>query len=141
MLDCTTVGQVNAFPCLFKGSAAKGLLELFRLNVRFMDESNPGPNPYSGSLEYDDQTLMGGMIKGLYNRSYVNLESVEGVFTNLPTLDMRILTKEVVCTDAHGGLHLPGKARLWTVLHDKRHQPCYADINCIVRTCGQYHVN
>lgn len=124
-------GVLAACPPSHIGMAARGLLNYFQFRTRFVDDCNEVANPYSSRLTYTDQTVMGGMIKGLYNRAAVTLKAVEGSPTNLHTLDMRILTREVPRPDSIGGMILPGVAWSWTVPFDKRSLPCYAGIDFV----------
>lgn len=109
------------------GTAAMFLLHNYRCTVRFVDDFTSGPNPFTGDLLYEHQTLMGGMIHGIYPGQFLVLESTpgDGLFS-FSTLDVRIVTEVSPVTAADGSQELVVKSH--TLLFDKRRLACYRGI-------------
>jgi hypothetical protein len=127
LLRCPSLQEVES-PELreMKSSAALYLLDHFRFTVRFVDDVTSAPNKYLAQLLYTDQTLMGGLIKGMYPRQFLSLDMTPADPYNFPTLDVRIVSHFNKVGNAEMGFD--DVLRSCTQLYDKRREDCYAGI-------------
>lgn len=127
LLRCSSLQEVQS-PELrdLHSSAARYLLDQFRFTVRFVDDLTSAPNKYLARLLYTDQTVMGGLIKGIYPRQFLSLEATPTDPFNFPTLDVRIITQRKRVRNVDG--LFDSIAVSFTQLYDKRREDCYAGI-------------
>jgi hypothetical protein len=88
-----------------------------------VDDFTSGPNRFLDKLWYDCDSILGGLIKGIYpgGEDGLTLEIVPGDPLAYPTLDVCITTD----VDEHG------RVQSYTELYDKRRQPCYKGIHMV----------
>jgi len=104
------------------------VLHCFHNTVRFVDDFTSGPNPLLPFLWYDTQSILGGLVSGIYPGPQVlTLDRVPGDPCAYPTLDIRVVSSVV-----SGGF-----VQSRTVLYDKRREACYADIPLVQYSWGQ----
>ena len=109
----------------YVGDAAWYGLTQFVYMVRYVDDLTSGPNRLLKRLLYTNQSLMGGMITGIYPQQFLTLEPTSAHPCRFPTLDVCIESRAYPCPDH------PTKdvvVRSTTRLYVKRQQACYAGI-------------
>lgn len=112
----------------FYGDAALHLLSSFRFTVRYIDDLTSGPNPWLAPLLHQSQSVMGGIILGIYPPN-LSLKFTGADPTNpdlFHTLDISIHTTAHKVRNAQGGWDQVASSV--TTLYDKRRQACYAGI-------------
>lgn len=132
LLRCTTRSAVDNHTELH-GMAGMFLLHMYRCTVRFVDDFTSGPNPFTASLLYETQTLMGGLLHGIYPGQFLVLDPTpgDGAFS-FSTLDVRIVTEILSVEAADSTLEQVVKSH--TLLFDKRRLPCYSNIPIVQYT-------
>jgi hypothetical protein len=85
-----------------------------------VDDFTSGPNRFLRQLWYDTDSILGGLVRGIYpgGDNGLTLDPVEGDPFAYPTLDIRINTD----------FNAQGVVASRTVLYDKRREPCYRGI-------------
>jgi len=114
------------------GDAALFVLLQFKFMCRYVDDVLSGPNQCLDQLLYTNQTLLGGLVHGVYP-DYLHLTDsnprpmdVDGQLPTAPTsCDMLDTTINVVPVQvpAVGTI-----VRAYTTLYDKRSKPCFAGL-------------
>lgn len=107
---------------------AWSVLRQFVYMVRYVDDLTSGPNRFLKSLLYTDQTLLAGMIHGIYPAHFLQLDPIPYGLCDFPTLDISIESCVVPCYDHRGGPAGDPVVHSYTRLYDKRSQACYAGI-------------
>jgi len=135
LLNMTAVNEVMLPQnVMYIGDAARTVLQKFRCTVRFVDDFTSGPNPFTSRLLYTNQSLMGGLIHGLYPGQFLELEETKGDdLYHFSTLDVNIVTTiQLVCDSV--GLPLRRVVHSHTRLFDKRKKACYASLPIVQYT-------
>lgn len=107
----------------FKGNVVKYILDRFQLMGRFVDDVTSGPNQFLQHLLNHKDTILGGLIKGIYPDCLL-LKPTVADFWSFPTLDIRIMSSIVPHYDDDGVLSAT-YVTSQTVLYDKRRETCY----------------
>jgi hypothetical protein len=112
----------EAPPAELQGTIAKLVLDAFEFTGRFVDDFTSGPNRFLDNLWYDCDSILGGLVKGIYpgGADGLTLEHVPGEPFAYPTL-VRITTD----VDEYDGV------QSYTELYDKRREPCYRGISMV----------
>jgi hypothetical protein len=119
VLGQATPGQI--------GDAALSVLYWFRFVVRFVDDVVTGPNKYLNRLVDVTDSVLGGLIKGIYP-VYLNLKACKAADEAVPphaalrcnALDVTIVSRPVPRHDG-GGIVMSAS----TEQYDKRREPCF----------------
>lgn len=101
------------------------ILNKFRFTRRFVDDLISGPNRFLCFLLYSNQSVLGGVLHGIYTPGDLELERAHGNPRNFPTLDIRIVSSVETYPTA---LTLIKLVRSESLLYDKRRQACYDPI-------------
>jgi len=92
---------------------------------RYVDDITSGPNPFLEALLYTDNTMMAGLVKGVYP-PYLHLKPTAGDMYKFPTLDVLITATVQQLLMADGGQQDVMQAT--TTIYDKRREPCFHHI-------------
>lgn len=74
---------------------------------------------------YTNQTILGGLVKGIYPQEFLTLNRTQADPCSFTTLDLRIVSVRFQADTDDG---VEWVARSYTVLYDKRTEACYRDI-------------
>lgn len=111
---------------IFKGSITLYVLNKFKLMKRFVDDVTSGPNPFLRHLLNRRNTILGGLIHGIYP-DCLALDQTHAGCWSFPTLDIRIVSCQVLHAEAAGVVH-DATVESYTILYDKRREKCYDGI-------------
>jgi len=107
------------------GDAAFYLLQQFQYMVRFVDDLTSGPNRLLADLLYTNQTVLCGLVKGIYPQQFLTLDRTQADPCSFTTLDLRIVSVRFQVSGDDG---VEWVVRSYTALYDKRTEACYRDI-------------
>jgi hypothetical protein len=110
------------------GDAAEYILSQFKYMVRFVDDLTSGPNRLLADLLYTRQSVMGGLVQGIYPHEYLELEPTNNPpmeACSFPTLDVRLCSWT---TPDPTGRKPGGIVKTTVVLYDKRMESFYSKI-------------
>jgi hypothetical protein len=98
---------VTAHPknAAYNGNLAMYVLESFRFTRRFVDDLTAACNPFLKYLLYTNNSIPGGLIKGIYPHGALVLEPTNADMWSFPTLDIRILSKTRRVLEERDGLY------------------------------------
>jgi hypothetical protein len=140
-LSCASPVEVQTTHRALIGDAALLVLIQFRFVRRFVDDLVSGPNRVIHLLMYHRQTLLGGLIKGIYpNHLSLKVASPASVApvplhivntqvqapTECHALDTTIVSRLHKLQYRDGSLQ--DIVQSHTTLYDKRREPCYAGL-------------
>ena len=78
----------NGRPCYRKGHLARLVWRAFRFTSRFVDDLQSIVNRFIGSLMYNDMTIAGGLIRGIYGRDCPWEDTLIHDMTRVPFMDL-----------------------------------------------------
>lgn len=120
----------------FDGNMVMHVLEHFRFTLRFVDDLSAACNPFIKYLLFETDSILGGLLKGIYPANGLSLEHTQADMWSFPTLDVRVITIIYEMLDEITGL-MQRYVKSHTELYDKRREQCYDGI-----TIAQYtHVS
>lgn len=113
----------------YDGNLVMHVLNAFRFTRRFVDDLTSACNPFSKYLLYTNNSILGGVLTGIYPANGLVLEPTNAYMCSLPTLDLRIATTSCWpwVWDGRTGLMILCVKSICK-LYDKRRENCYDDI-------------
>jgi hypothetical protein len=84
-------------------------------------------NPFLEHLLYQNQHILGGLIRGIYPHGSLVLDPTNADMWSFPTLDIRSISTPRMCVDKTTGLAYR-YVHSHSVLYDKRREKCYDGI-------------
>lgn len=92
-----------------------------------MDDLTAGPNQFLKYLLYTENTILGGLIHGIYPHGNLELEPTGADMWSFPTLDIRIISKRRMVRDELTSTSF-SSVFSYSVLYDIRREKCYEGI-------------
>jgi hypothetical protein len=103
------------------------VLNAFRFTRRFVDDLTAACNPFLKYLLYTNNSILGGLIQGIYPHGALVLEPTRADMWAFPTLDIRIVSRAQWVLEERDGRYYKC-VRSHSILYDKRREKCYDGI-------------
>jgi hypothetical protein len=111
--------SINPENPVYNGNLAMHVLQALRFTRRYVDDLTAACNPFLEHLLYQNQHILGGLIRGIYPHGSLVLEPTNTDMWSFPTLDIRIISTPRMCVDKTTGLAYR-YVHSHSVLYDKR---------------------